>query len=146
MEKSPSFLASESEHAQKTKKFGEFGCQILTGSGLMNAKTFQRLINHLSQKLFHRKSRRHIPAPTCYSRRHDLLPNSKVIVYVFFKCFILKQKKDIILTTKQEVDVQCILIVNTWKFLKSKSKLVIMAITITLTDKQVPPTPSSTRV
>lgn len=52
MEKSPSFLASESEHAQKTKKFGEFGCQILTGSGLVNAKTFQRLINHICLKSF----------------------------------------------------------------------------------------------
>lgn len=52
MEKSPSFLASESEHAQKTKKLGEFSCQILTGSGLMNAKTFQRLINHICLKSF----------------------------------------------------------------------------------------------
>lgn len=52
MEKSPSFLASESEHAQKTKKFGEFSCQILTGSGLMNAKTFQRFINHICLKSF----------------------------------------------------------------------------------------------
>lgn len=74
--KSPSFLVSESERAQRTKPFGDCSCQLLAGPGLMNAKTFQRLLNRtLSQKLFHRKSRRHIPAPTRYSRRDALLHN-----------------------------------------------------------------------
>lgn len=63
--------------SQRTKTFGECSCQLLTGSGLMNERTFQKLINRIvSQKLFHRKSRRHIPAPTCSSRRNVLLHNS----------------------------------------------------------------------
>lgn len=30
--------------SQRTKTFGECSCQLLTGSGLMNEKTFQELI------------------------------------------------------------------------------------------------------
>lgn len=41
--------------SQRTKTFGEFSCQLLTGSGLMNEKTFQELVNCIVfQKLFHR--------------------------------------------------------------------------------------------